>query len=255
MENAITIRPMIYKEAREVVDQINSNMNNVRYLVLDLYERKGWEALGYASWRDCVTKEFQQSQRHLYEQLEAAQTEKNICATAQNIPERQLRPLAKLRDNPDQQREAWQKAVETAPEGKVTAAHVSKVVKEMTGTKAIRIGQLLTEQKEFIGHGLFLSWMKSNIDISERTARNYMGLYAHRDKTANIADLQEAYHQIETLEAQAKQSKKERDRKLIAEYRRTGKKYKHQNKLPESGNLQDAYRQIETLEAQAKKTA
>lgn len=45
--------------------------------------------------------------------------------------ESQTRPLSKL--EPAQQREAWQKAVETAPEGKVTAAHVSKVVKEITG--------------------------------------------------------------------------------------------------------------------------
>lgn len=45
--------------------------------------------------------------------------------------ESQTRPLAKLQ--PEQQRTAWQKAVETAPEGKVTAAHVSKVVKELTG--------------------------------------------------------------------------------------------------------------------------
>jgi hypothetical protein len=45
--------------------------------------------------------------------------------------ESQTRPLAKLQ--PEQQRTAWLKAVETAPEGKVTAAHVSKVVKEITG--------------------------------------------------------------------------------------------------------------------------
>jgi hypothetical protein len=37
-------------------------------------------------------------------ELEAAQTEKNICTTVQ-IPERQLRPLTKLRDNPEAQKE------------------------------------------------------------------------------------------------------------------------------------------------------
>lgn len=135
MENAIAIRPMIYKEAREVVDKINSNMNNVRHLVLDLYEREGWSALGYASWRECVTAEFKGTQQYLYYQLEAAQTERNISTVVEikeNIPERQLRPLTKLRDNPDLQRQAWQKAVETAPDGKITAAHVSKVVREMT---------------------------------------------------------------------------------------------------------------------------
>jgi hypothetical protein len=43
--------------------------------------------------------------------------------------ESQARPLARL--EPQQQREAWQKAVETAPEGKVTAAHVQKIVRGM----------------------------------------------------------------------------------------------------------------------------
>jgi len=42
------------------------------------------------------------------------------------INEAQARPLTKL--PPEQQKEAFQKAVETAPEGKVTAKHVEKVV-------------------------------------------------------------------------------------------------------------------------------
>jgi site-specific DNA-methyltransferase (adenine-specific) len=42
--------------------------------------------------------------------------------------ERQARPLTVL--EPEQQREAWQRAVETATNGKVTAAHVQAVVNE-----------------------------------------------------------------------------------------------------------------------------
>lgn len=52
-----------------------------------------------------------------------------------DIPERQLRPLAKL--EPEQQREAWKKAIETAPDGKVTAKHITEVVMEVTGEKEI----------------------------------------------------------------------------------------------------------------------
>lgn len=44
--------------------------------------------------------------------------------------ERQVRPLAPLA--PDLQREAWREAVGTAPNGKVTAAHVQAVVDRMT---------------------------------------------------------------------------------------------------------------------------
>jgi hypothetical protein len=49
--------------------------------------------------------------------------------------ERQARPLSHL--EPDQQREAWQQAVSTAPDGKVTAAHVTKIVKSMTTKETV----------------------------------------------------------------------------------------------------------------------
>jgi hypothetical protein len=60
--------------------------------------------------------------------IESAKVIDNVHICEQ-IPatESQTRPLAKL--SPDQQREAWQKAVDTAPEGKVTAAHVIKGAK------------------------------------------------------------------------------------------------------------------------------
>jgi hypothetical protein len=93
---------------------------------------------------------------------------------------------------------------------------------KMSVQKAIRIGELLTEQKAFVGHGNFLPWLSNNFDMSERTARSYMSLFAYRDKTAEIADLQTAYKQIGTIEAQAKQSQEERNRSIITEYRKTG---------------------------------
>jgi hypothetical protein len=49
---------------------------------------------------------------------------------AKPVTETQCRPLARL--PADQQLIAWQKAVETAPDGKITAAHVYKIVKGMT---------------------------------------------------------------------------------------------------------------------------
>lgn len=63
-----------------------------------------------------MVKEFGNSQAYLYRQLEAAQTEKVISPMGEKqIPERQLRPLVTLRDDPEKQREAWTRAVETAP--------------------------------------------------------------------------------------------------------------------------------------------
>lgn len=119
-------------EARAAVTQINHHMNSARALLLDLYERRGWQALGYASWRECAAVEFGDSQRHLYRQLEAAQIEQRIDPMGQigSIAERQLRPLAAL--TPMEQPIAWQEANERS-DGKPTARVVEQIVKEMRG--------------------------------------------------------------------------------------------------------------------------
>ena len=62
--------------------------------------------------------------------------------------------------------------------------------------KAIRIGQLLSEQKAKLEHGEWEPWMQKNLPFSGRTARRYMGVYANREliaKTDSVSDLNEAY--------------------------------------------------------------
>lgn len=95
---------------------------------------------------------------------------------------------------------------------------------KMTVQKAIRVGQLLSEQKEFVGHGNFVKWIENNLDIGQVTAHKYMNLYQYQNKISLSENLQDAYKQIETIEAQAKMTAEENQRKMIAEYRKTGKK-------------------------------
>lgn len=66
--------------------------------------------------------------RRVYQLMEAAQVVGNL--DVQNFTQREshVAPLARL-DPPDQ-RVVWEKAVETAPNGKVTAAHVQRTVDE-----------------------------------------------------------------------------------------------------------------------------
>jgi len=70
---------------------------------------------------------------HAYRLIDAAQVVENVSHGRQNVApatERQARPLAAL--EPEQQREAWERVLETAPNGKITAAHVQAVVDRMT---------------------------------------------------------------------------------------------------------------------------
>ena len=130
MQNEIAVYQMTRKDARKCADEIRAGILNIRQKLLELYNGEGWTALGYDNWRECVQAEFSMSKSHAYELLNAAKTELNISAIAEKdiIPESQLRPLASL--EPEQQREAWAKAQETAPDGKITAAHVQSVVDE-----------------------------------------------------------------------------------------------------------------------------
>jgi N6-adenosine-specific RNA methylase IME4 len=61
--------------------------------------------------------------------------------------------------------------------------------------KAIRIGELLTEQKGTLNHGEWLPWLKANIEFSVATAGNYMGIFQRRDdpKFLNVRNMSDAY--------------------------------------------------------------
>ncbi len=134
-------------EARACVTRINNHMNSARLELLRLYEGRGWAALGYASWRECVTAEFQASKTRVYELLSAGQIERELSAIADNsIPESQIRPLAAFIERPrgpnaDERptvihseaiRAAWDEA-NARTGGKPTARVVEDVVREMRG--------------------------------------------------------------------------------------------------------------------------
>lgn len=86
---------------------------------------------------------------------------------------------------------------------------------------AIKIGEIISEQKKLLQHGEFLPWVKT-LPFDERTAQRYIKLNYYKNKTDSVSDLQSAYRQIENIEQQEKQTAEQRKRSMIAEYRRTG---------------------------------
>lgn len=73
------------------------------------------------------------SRPRAYQLITASEVLGNLSTTVDKpMTERQARELAPLKGQPELQRQVWQQVVETAPEGKVTAAHVREVVEKMT---------------------------------------------------------------------------------------------------------------------------
>ncbi len=65
-----------------------------------------------------------------YQLIDASNIAKNVSTNSRHpVSEFQIRPLRVL--DREQQREAWDRAVETAPDGQPTAAHVKETVNEM----------------------------------------------------------------------------------------------------------------------------
>jgi hypothetical protein len=98
----------------------------------------------HATFEDYCRERWGMARNYANKMIAAAEVATNLGTTVPILPatESQARPLTAL--EPEQQREAWQRAVETAPNGKVTAAHVQSVVSEYRRTIAgtsIRLGR------------------------------------------------------------------------------------------------------------------
>lgn len=105
---------MTIEEAKECVRLIHTHLGNLRALLLELYQRKGWRVLGYASWRQCAVQEFAYDETYLYRMLSAAITEQNLNLPIGEIPESHLRPITAL--EPEAQRIVYNVVTLTAEE-------------------------------------------------------------------------------------------------------------------------------------------
>lgn len=99
--------------------------------LVEIRDNRLYREAGYTSF-DTYCRERRGMRRDMADKLIAASGVVNDLHTngMESLPtsERQARPLAKLPTAQDRS-EAWQEAVETAPNGKVTAKHVEQVVR------------------------------------------------------------------------------------------------------------------------------
>jgi phage N-6-adenine-methyltransferase len=84
----------------------------------------------FGTFEDYCQDRWNMTHRRANQLVQAAEVASNLGTVVPVLPasERQARPLAPLA--PEQQREVWAIAVDTAPNGKVTSAHVERTVQE-----------------------------------------------------------------------------------------------------------------------------
>lgn len=103
MTQAIAIQ-MSREEAQVLVKEIRADVHSLGEKILRLKDGRGWKALGYASWRECVAAEFKQSQSQLYRLLHAVEVNQALQSADSSLPqlpERHVRELNKLASTQD----------------------------------------------------------------------------------------------------------------------------------------------------------
>lgn len=116
----------------EVIEKNIQSFYEVGYALMQIREHRFYRE-GFETFEEYCKGRWEFSSRHA-ERLMLSSKTVEIIRPIGRIPsnEAQARPLAKL-PTPELQQEAWKEAVETAPEGKVTARHVSRIVSKTLG--------------------------------------------------------------------------------------------------------------------------
>jgi protein gp37 len=135
-ELAVSNGEMTEGEARLYLKHINDSSKALMLQFATFKRRRGFAVLGYNNLPDCIREECpvfaEYTGARIYQLADAGEVLANISESQQivenAISESQLRPIAQAKLRPQEQREVWGRVVESAPEGKVTAAHVTSTV-------------------------------------------------------------------------------------------------------------------------------
>ena len=124
----------------DLESRVVSSLEDAALYISELKQRKPWRVKGISQdeyWRGLLGK----SKRYIDMQLAAGRIQADIkMGTIVPTPpthESQLRPLVGL--SQEDRIEAWQTAVDTAPDGKITASHVERVARAITNNDSYDI--------------------------------------------------------------------------------------------------------------------
>ena len=137
MEITITIHRLT--ELEGVIEKNLKAFYEVGAALLEIRESKLYKDT-HATFEDYCRDRWDMTRDYAYKLIGSSQVVSNLgnvdnCLQKPST-ESQARPLTRL--SAPLQKEAWERAVETAPEGKVTARHVQNVVREIEGIETER---------------------------------------------------------------------------------------------------------------------
>lgn len=98
MNNTLIVRDMTAAEAETAIEQINNHAGEIRRLLRELKERRGYHALGYTSFESFCQERLNITRRTGYRQIQAGIIDETLMCPVGHTPERVARELATLHD-------------------------------------------------------------------------------------------------------------------------------------------------------------
>ncbi len=122
---------MTEAEALQVIGEINSSLNRIRLLLVELEERQGYAALKFENMSQLMQSDlFSKARSTLQKELQAGRIERHyLNVPIGTLPETHFRPLTKLK--PDYYKVAIEQASMLAGDRPLTARQVSQAVAEL----------------------------------------------------------------------------------------------------------------------------
>lgn len=129
MQNTIVKNRLL--ECEEVIERGLNTFVEVGAALLEIRDSRLYKD-NYSTFEDYCRERWGMSRIHAHRLIESAGVVENLLPMGNILPtsERQARPLVGL--PPELQAQIWQEALETSPNGKITASHVQDVVDKIT---------------------------------------------------------------------------------------------------------------------------
>lgn len=109
-------------ELEAVVDKGIATFIEVGQALLEIRDRKLYLELGDKDFTTYLERRWPMHPRHAYRLIDAAKVAEIVCPTGQVLPERQLRELAPLKNQPEKLRKVYKQAAKLGPAQRTASA-------------------------------------------------------------------------------------------------------------------------------------
>jgi hypothetical protein len=127
-------------ELENVIQKNLTAFYEVGFALMQIRDNRLYREI-YGTFEEYCKEKWGMERRHAYRLIDGYKVSENVSDRTQK--EYTLRPLTRIKD-PDEQREVYQRAVEIAPDGKVTARHIEEVVNEIKHTETHVVSDAMT---------------------------------------------------------------------------------------------------------------